>query len=154
MKTYQSCGKISSNGTEKTVIVKTMLPVLKNGGKYKYVKYYNISSKDFYGILGILTIEGEPNIDLRKYDAPNSKVQVDLLSINLTAFKSLGNGKDFSQLVQGDSIYFMCFHDDSLNLTEIDLTKFQESLPDFPAFDLDDREPKVGDGGILTFEGC
>lgn len=153
MKTYQSCGKITINGTEKTAVVKTMLPALKNGGKYQYMTYYNISNKDYFGILGVLTIQGEPNVDLRKYDSVNSKVQVDALPINLSSLKPLGNGKDFNELVAGDKIYFMCFHDDSFNLADGYLTKFQSSLPAFPVF-ADDKEPKVGDGGILTFEGC
>ncbi len=155
MKTYQSCGKISIEGKNKSVIVKTMLPDLKNGGRYRYVGYYNISNDDYFGVLGILMIDGEPNVDLRKYDAVNSKHQVDTLPINLNDLRPLAGGKSFDELGNGDKIHFMCFHDDSNNLSEIDLAKFQKSLPLFPAFDPDvDREPKVGNGGILTFEGC
>lgn len=154
MKTYQSCGKISIEGKEKSVIVKTMLPTLKDGGKYKYTGYYNISSEGYFGVLGILMIDGEPNVDLRKYDGVNSKFQVDALPINLNNLKPLGSGKSFDELKNGDKIHFMCFHDDSNNLSEVDLIKFQKSLPLFPAFEPDDREPKVGNGGILTFEGC
>ncbi len=47
----------------------------------------------------------------------------------------------------------MCFHDDSFNGSEKDLKIFQKSLPQFPDFDLIE-EPKVGNGGVLTIDGC
>lgn len=150
MKTYQSCGKI--NVETKSVEVKTMLPQLEEG-VYKYVKYYNISNPNYYGILGVLIVENGPNNDLTEFEGPMKKIQVDNKSINLKELKQLENGKDFSNLKSSDVIHFMCFHDDSFYGDEKELKIFQDSLPKFPTFDLIE-EPKVGNGGVLTFEGC
>lgn len=150
MKTYQSCGKI--NIETKTVEVKTMLPELEEG-VYKYVKYYNISNENYYGILGILLVENGPNDDLSGIDVVLKKIPVDTNPINLNELEPLENGKTFSNLKSNDSIHFMCFHDDSFNGSEKDLKIFQKSLPQFPDFDLIE-EPKVGNGGVLTIDGC
>lgn len=150
MKTYQSCGKITIEKTAKTAIVKTMLPELLHNGKYKYIEYYNISNSDYFAVLGILIVDGEPNIDLRKYASTNQMLQVDTSQIVLTDLLPVNGGKDFSGLSESDQIHFMCLHDDDFKVTEEVLKRFQHALPKFP----DDREPKVGNGGILTFEGC
>ncbi|VXC17003.1 conserved hypothetical protein [Flavobacterium sp. 9AF] len=150
MKTYQSCGKISLENN--TVIVKTALPTLEEG-VYKYVRYYNISNENYFGILGILYVENGPNKDLTEVTGELRKVQVDAKPINLKDLKPLNSGKSFTELKSSDVIHFMCFHDDSFNLSDHYLLAFQESLPNFPDFDLIE-EPKVGNGGVLTFEGC
>lgn len=150
MKTYQSCGKI--NLQTNTVIVKTALPEL-NEGVYKYVKYYNISNANYFGILGILYVENGPNKDLSEFPGVLKKIQVDANPVNLKELKSLNSGKNFSELKKSDVIHFMCFHDDVLDLSDNYLVAFQKSLPNFPDFDLIE-EPKVGNGGVLTFEGC
>ena len=150
MKTYQSCGKITIEKTAKTAIVKTMLPELLHNGKYRYIEYYNISNNDYFGILGVLIVDGEANIDLRKYNSANGMFQVDMNQIVLTDLLPVNGGKDFSRLSESDQVHFMCLHDDDFKATDEILEKFQQALPKFP----DDREPKVGNGGILTFEGC
>ncbi|MGH2666951.1 hypothetical protein [Flavobacterium sp.] len=150
MKTYQSCGKITVEKESKSAVVKTMLPELLHNGKYKYIEYYNISNRDYFAILGVLIIDGEPNIDLRKYNSANLMLQVDEHQITLTDLHPINGGKDFSELSEHDQIHFMCLHDDDFKATDVLLKKFQNALPKFP----DDREPKVGNGGILTFEGC
>ncbi|WP_130733603.1 hypothetical protein [Flavobacterium sp. J27] len=150
MKTYQSCGKI--NLESKTVEIKTVLPDLEEG-KYKYVKYYNISNATYFGILGILYVENGPNKDLSEVVNNLKKVQVDLQPLSLKELAPFNSGKSFSDLKSNDVIHFMCFHDDSFSLSERDLLIFQESLPKFPDFDLIE-EPKVGNGGVLTMEGC
>ncbi len=156
MKTYQSCGKISIENNSKTAIVKTMLPQLLHNGKYEYVKYFNISNNNHFGILGILVVKGEPNTDLRKYNAENRSIQVDENAIILTELEPINGGKSFTTLTNTDSICFMCFHDDTFVATAEILKKFQDSLPKFPFEDQipDNKEPMVGSGGILTFQGC
>ncbi|TGD59209.1 hypothetical protein [Flavobacterium humi] len=150
MKTYQSCGKITIEKNSKSALVKTMLPELLHNGKYKYIEYHNISNDDYYGVLGVLVMDGEPNTDLTKYNSANRMVQVDANQIILTDLLPVNGGKDFSGLSQNDQIHFMCLHDDDFKVTDAVLKRFQQALPKFP----DDREPKVGNGGILTFEGC
>lgn len=152
MKVYQSCGKITSLGEIKTVEIKTMLPEIPEG-KYKYVKYYNISNKDYFGLLGILLIEGGENKDLNDFNAPLNKIKVDEEPLKLNELLPINEGKDFSKIKQGDTIHFMCFHDEKFNGSDKELKVFQESLPKFPDFDFIE-EPKVGNGGVLTFEGC
>ncbi|KIX22510.1 hypothetical protein SY27_01330 [Flavobacterium sp. 316] len=153
MKTYESCGKINFNNDIKTVEVRTALPETLENGQYKYIKYYNISNDKHYGILGILIIEGGSNKDLRDSNSPLGKIQVDKNLIKLDDLKPFNNGKDFSKLEKDDIIYFMCFHDEEFYGSEKELKIFQESLPKFPDFGLIE-EPKVGNGGVLTFEGC
>ena len=150
MKTYQSCGKI--NLDNKTVNVKTMLPELEQG-TYKYVTYYNISNAKYYGILGILLVENGPNKDLSDSDKSLQKISVDQHPIHLNELQPLANGRDFTNLNSEDTIHFMCFHDDRFSGSEKVLQIFQENLPNFPDFDLIE-EPKVGNGGVLTLEGC
>jgi hypothetical protein len=157
METYQSVGKFKINNNSKEAFVETMLPVLKNGGKYKYLNYYNISNDNYFGLLGILSVDGEPNTDLRKYNSDTIKLtDVQQTSIDLSRLKPINGGNDFSNLKQNDNLYFMCFHDDTFVANNDIFQKFQDSLPDFPfkqSEDEDDRKPKVGNGGILTFEG-
>lgn len=150
MKTYQSCGKITIEKNVKSAVVKTMLPELLHNGKYQYIEYYNISNNDYFAVLGVLIVDGEPNIDLRKYNSTNQMFQVDVNQIVLTDLLPVNGGKDFSGLSENDQIHFMCLHDDNFKVTGEVLKRFQHALPKFP----DDREPKVGNGGILTFEGC
>ena len=150
MKIYQSCGKI--NLEMKTVTVKTLLPELEEG-TYKYVKYYNISNANFYGILGVLLVENGPNKDLSDMDKELNTISVDVNPIHLDELKPLSNGRDFADLKPTDTIHFMCFHDDRFTGSEKILAIFQESLPNFPDFDMIE-EPKVGNGGVLTLQGC
>ena len=140
-----------------------MLPILVNGGTYKYLKYFNISNGKEYGILGVLTIDGEPNIDLRKYTPKDSALtQVDLKAIDLTKFSSYNGGLDFSGVTSSSKINFICFHDNEFlnGTTNIDsiLKFYQKNLPNILAYKdtLSSLipEPKVGDGGILTVDGC
>lgn len=150
MNTYQSCGKILLNNSKITVKIKTNLPVLLKGGNYAYVSYHNISNESMFGLLGVLVVNGEPNLDLNKYNSVNQLVRVDPNELVLNELRPLGDGKSFDTIQKGDVIHFVCFHDDKFEATDSELMKFQESLPKIPI----DREPKVGNGGILTFEGC
>ena len=99
MKVYQSCGKITSLGEIKSVEIKTMLPEIPEG-KYKYVKYYNISNKDYFGLLGILLIEGGENKDLNDFNAPLNKIKVDEQPLKLNELLPINEGKDFSKIKQ------------------------------------------------------
>lgn len=160
---YQSCGAILITNTQKKLNVFTMLPILKKGGAYQYIKYYNISSPTEYGILGVLVVKNEPNIDLRNYQPKDTILQqVDSNPIDLTKFSSFNGGKDFTNLTNKDIIYFVCFHDDNFltgNQTSEDILKFyQKNLPNVKPYEipkpLSPDIPKVGDGGILTINGC
>lgn len=157
METYKSVGQFSISNDSNEAVIQTMLPVLKNGGTYKYIGYYNISNENYFGLLGVLAIDGEPNTDLRKYNADAVKLtNVSGKPIDLSNFKPINGGNDFSNLKEGDNIHFMCFHDDQFVPNDTVFQKFQDSLPDFPfnrTGEVPDRKPKVGNGGILTFEG-
>lgn len=148
MDTYQSTGKIKQNGTVVSVQIKTYLPRLLKGGQYSYKKFYNISNDSMFGLLGILSISGEPNTDLNKYNSTKELVQVNPSDLDLNDLKPIGDGKDFASIKKGELIHFICFHDDQFAATDSQLEDFQMSLPKIPIF----REPKVGNGGILTFD--
>ena len=148
MDTYQSTGKIKQNGIIVSVQIKTFLPQLLKGGQYSYLNFYNISNDSMFGLLGILKISGEPNTDLNKYKSVNELVQVNPKDLELNNLKPIGDGKDFATIKKGELIHFICFHDDQFAGTDSQLEDFQMSLPKIPIF----REPKVGNGGILTFD--
>ncbi len=176
MRVYQSCGKLEIDLTTnvKKINVKTYLPELKKGGKYEYTKYYNISTKDYYGILGVLVVKDEVNVDMTKYPDANttSKLRVvDGNPIHLPYdLKPFGNN-DFSNLTIDDTICFICFHDDNFdenNANNAILKHCQGILPNCdtpiqfkninkgmtPQNTNEKAEPMKGNGGILTADGC
>lgn len=164
MKVYQSCGTISFQksdaGKEQRATIKTMLPNLKTG-TYRYAEFYNISNEKYFGLLGILVMDGEDNVNLRQYPTTAKNLKsVKNSTVNLLQYKPVsGEGKSFSELKEDDKIHFMCLHDDRFKGDSEDLEYFQANLPNFPALmealsEEINREPKVGDGGILTANGC
>lgn len=162
LKIYQSCGKLTVSGTKKEIAVQTMLAKLVKGGTYQYIEYYNISNGTDYGILGVLKVNGERNIDLRNYSPKDSTLTiVDSNSIDLKQFRSFNGGKDFSTISDTDTVHFICFHDDAFSGASKDeiLKFYQSNLKTGMNYMKNSSEkskniPKVGDGGILTIDGC
>lgn len=176
MRVYQSCGRLEIDETTgvKKINVKTFLPELRDGGTYKYTKYYNISTEDYYGILGVLVVRDEVNVDMTTYpDANNtSKLRViDGNPIHLPYDLNPFGDNDFSKLTIEDTICFICFHDDNFdeNNTDNTILKYcQELLPNCdtpiqfmkinkgmtPQNTNEKAEPMKGNGGILTADGC
>lgn len=173
---YESCGKLEIDEftNAKKVTVKTHLPELKKGGKYEYINYYNISTKDHYGILGVLVVNGEKNEDLTNYpDAiTTSKLRVvDGNPIHLPFDLKPFGDNDFSNLTKEDEVSFICFHDDNFetNNAEKNILGYCQSLlpnlnkpiqffknnkgvnPENLDFE---AEPMKGNGGILTINNC
>lgn len=173
---YQSCGKLEIDDITnvKKITVKTHLPDLKSGSKYEYTKYYNISTKDYYGILGVLKVTGEANVDMTKY--PNASTTSKLRAVDPNPIylpydlKPFGDN-DFSKLTIDDSICFICFHDDEFDINNVNdsiLKLYQENLPNCNAILINEQnlkgnnpkalglnfEPMKGNGGILTVNGC
>lgn len=163
-KIYQSCGKIDL--ANKTIEVKTFLPPLKGDeGTYEYIKYYNISNDKYYGVLGVLEIVDGRNIDLNSH--PNSVnstyTRVDRNTIDLSKLKNFNNtGLEFDALTESDNLTFICFHDDTFtndNTNDRILKFYQERLPNIEVYKDSSNtksfpEPMIGNGGILTVNGC
>lgn len=169
MKIYQSCGELSIDSTtnQKSLNVKTMLPDLKHGGKYEYIEFFNISSKDHYGVLGVLKVNVEANIDLREYQT--DKIELTKIGgpIYLHGFSNFNGGMDFGNLNHGDVVTFICHHDNNFaanNPNDILLKEYQSMLNgtstglEFPQNKTTIKtmivQPKIGNGGILTVNGC
>lgn len=173
---YESCGKLELDdlSNAKTFTVKTHLPELKKGGQYQYVNYYNISTKDHYGILAVLVVNGEADIDLSNYPdaATTSKLRVvDAKPIDLLKDLKPFGDKDFSNLTKDDKVSFICFHDNDFETNDAELNILKNCQADLPNFDrpvhffLDVKEilpksiekifePMRGNGGILTITDC
>lgn len=156
---YYSYGTVSICNDEKVANFETMLPVLKYG-TYQYYKFYNISTKNDYAVLAVLEILGAEDTDLRRYDstAKRKKTKVKPGSVLLDDLPSLSGSKDFSNLKDGDTITFICFHDDRFDETNINdtiLKFYQTNLPKILEYeDPNKREPKKGNGGVLTVTEC
>jgi|GEM_PF-2025468 len=163
-KIYQSCGKIDL--ANKTIEVETFLPPLKGDeGTYEYIKYYNISNGKYFGILGVFEIAGGRNINLNYHpNSANSEyTKVNRNTIDLSKLKNFNNtGLEFDALTENDSIIFICFHDNKFanNNTNDSILKFyQERLPNIEVYKDSSNtksidEPMIGNGGILTVNGC
>ncbi len=168
MKVYESCGTLNVNAStgEMTVAPKTMLPILKFGGNYRIVEHYNISSKNYYGILAILVMEGEDNRNLREYPTEDFILQTITDPIDLTEFKAYNNGRDFSEITAHDKICYFVFHDtefgangdetDRLNDLQNELEINKGEIPEifYTSSNKGINIPKVGSGGILMLTGC
>lgn len=160
MSIYETCGSI--NIENKTLTAYTFLPEL-DDIDYKFVQYYNISNKDEYGVIGILTTKGS-DYDLRRHISGKKTLvsqPVDLESIN-----SNFSTRTFEAINEESEIYFFCYHDDNFDTELLDFLKDEKiSLKEFldylRAQALVEKsynkfsfvQPKVGNGGILTFDG-
>lgn len=164
---YEPCGKIVLTATSKAAKIKTYLPT--SISTYQYVKYYNISTPDRYAILGVLVHQGL-NRDLRTLGGTS-----DSLSIggNIDLLNDLDNSysqRSFASITDKDSIIFICFHDDNFECdgnkvlrhynTNLHLYPLIPTYPNLTNCSDDpnkgakwDAQPKIGDGGILTFTG-
>lgn len=157
MRIYEPCGKF--NLTNKTAEARTYLPT--SPQNYRYIRYYNISTSQHYGILGVLVHDGQ-NRDLRTSNDPCQKIHVTPQTINLlSGLDNSFSSRPFNNLTSHDQIVFICFHDDEFDgEANSILTHYQQNLGNYPIIPpypkvnkgLGD-EPKIGDGGILTFNG-
>lgn len=170
---YEPCGKFSL-ASNNTFEVKTYLPT--SVSNYRYVRYYNISTSQHYGILGVLVHDGT-NYDLSSSTGLALNMSLEQHPINLNNLDTSFSNVSFKDLKKEDVITFICFHDDDFvknnNKYKI-LDFYQSNLPkfyDFPKPVLNEKptwgnknlennkgieakeEPMVGNGGILTFTG-
>lgn len=168
-KVYQSCGHLSISSEQKSAVIETMLPTAILKELYEYVKFYNISKKSFrkteYGILGVLVIKGDnPNLN-RDYSDDNEATMLNILKNGLLNLKSdIDNSfskVSLNNIKERDRLSFVCFHDTKFEKNkDIVLKHYQDHLSNIfraPKLELPDKEefqPKVGNGGILTAEGC
>ncbi|MDR6967990.1 hypothetical protein J2X31_002004 [Flavobacterium arsenatis] len=171
MKIYQSCGelKIDSSYNEKILTPRVMLPNLKHNGSYEFTGVYNISNGKHYGVLGVLKINGEPNIDLREYKTDKIELTQIGGDIDLNRFSSFNGGLNFSNLDINKKVTFVCYHDDNFDYNNPDdyaiLIYFQKKIDDtdnhlqYEKTKIDSKmwkipDPKIGNGGVLTVDGC
>lgn len=150
---------VTENGT--MADIRPFLPKL-NAGEYNFVRYYNISNNDNYGILCVLEMVGVADVNLITYDsnAPRSYTQIDSESFNIWGdrVKNPLGSKDFKNIQKGDQITVICFHDDEFDVTNANnnrvLKFYRDRLPKidlYPEHYSDpNKEPKRGNGGILT----
>ncbi|WP_286926681.1 hypothetical protein [Flavobacterium sp. UBA4197] len=166
-KVYQSCGHLSISSEQKSAVIETMLPTTISKDLYEYIKFYNISKTDSgitsYGILGVLIVKGSSrnNIDLRTLKKTR------MINVLKNGRLDLKNGIDnsFSQvclsnITEKDRLSFVCFHDTDFEKNKKIVLEhyqnylyniFEAPIPTLPKIII---QPKVGNGGILTIEGC
>lgn len=164
MKIYQTCGKITIDAATntKTISPKIMLPNLKHGGRYECTEFYNISNSQFYGVLVVLNVDGEMDIDLREYKTDRIELtQTTPFPLNLHDVKNPLNARDFSNLSTGDKITLICYHDNTFTRTNVDmdvLSDYRHRINDLETGLETNKslpfQPKIGNGGILTVYGC
>jgi len=168
-KVYQSCGHLSISSEQKSAVIETMLPTTIPKELYEYVKFYNISKTDSgitsYGILGVLMIKGDDPCLNMDYTYFEKVAMLNILKKGLLDLKS-DIDNSFSQvcmsnITEKDRLSFVCFHDTKFEKNkDIVLKHYQNHLSNIfraPKLELPDKEefqPKVGNGGILTAEGC
>lgn len=167
---YSTSGKIDLKA--KTASVFTYLPDLSNIG-YKYIKYFNISTKEKLGIVGILVNEGR-NYDLTDSDlsiCKNMEIDRNPFSLSEESIDFKFSKIPFTDIDNNSSLSFFCWHDDGFD-TEIlgnyELSCLKELQGKLP-FQEDScitlstlvlsgersyaGEPKTGGGGVLTIIG-
>lgn len=159
MEVYQACGSFSAS--TKLLSLRTMLPEPKKDTTYSYRNYYNISTPKTYGILAILNVDNGINQDLRRVRTGLKLREIGTTAVDLRNLPPSNGGKDFNDLRTTDTIVFFCWHDDEFDVITTDthqLEAFKDILDDWKGGPIRPktagiRQPKVGNGGILSFTG-
>jgi hypothetical protein len=162
---YETCGEFNIRNL--TAIAKTTLPDSK-GLICKYVKYYNISTNSEYAIFGVME-DNSGNLDLTFSKDPKVDTLVGPQPIDLQNIEHKFAKRDFKNLNETDTVYLLCWHDDSFNEEKLELflsngtepsellmilrsqNKVEENQNIKNVFKL--LEPMKGNGGILTYNG-
>lgn len=176
MKAYKPCGEFDE--TNLTAKVYTYLPTREDIG-FRYKCLINISNEKYYGIVGVL-VNNNDNINWSTTKEPMDDILVGNSEFSLRNLNNKFSDESFENVTKNDRIIFFCYHDDKFDCNigdseELILKDYQDSMPLVwllhskkfkKAYDANKvidaesipviiklREPKVGNGGILTVDG-
>lgn len=176
MRAYKPCGEFDE--TNLTARVFTHLPTRVDIG-FRYKCFINISDEKYYGIVGIL-VNNNANIDWSQTKEPMDNILVENSEFSLSNLNTKFSEESFDEITKKDRIIFFCYHDDKFDCNigdseELILKdyqdsmslvwlmhskKFKKALDANKVIDTESipsmiklRQPKVGNGGILTVDG-